>query len=136
MFLLRHLKPERYGGAAPAQPAQPAETETEVEESLRAMEPPLPAPPEQLLGPETLANELELAGIADGKLPHFLSEQRPPKSAARIEAEARAAEEARGAAACEKADRKEEVLSRQEFVDMCRYIDPTARGERSRKRYR
>jgi hypothetical protein len=133
MFLLRHLKPERYGAAASAQPAQPPATE--VEESLRAMEPQLPAPAEELLGPETLADELEIADIADGKLPHFLGEQRPPKSAARMEAEARASQDARGGAACEKSDRGEN-LSRREFVDMCRHLDPTMEGERSRKRYR
>jgi hypothetical protein len=108
MFLLRHLKPERYGGAAarrepPAEPAPPPEIELEA--SLRAMEPQLPAPPEQLLGPEMLAHELDLAEAADGKLPHFLTEQRPPRSAAQIDAEARAAEDARGAEAWEKSQR-------------------------------
>jgi hypothetical protein len=139
MWLLSHLKPERYGGAAaqrdrPAEPAPPPGILLEA--SLREMEPPLPAPPEQLLGPDVLAAELEIADIADGKLPQFLSEQRPPKTAARIEAEARAAQDARGAAAWEKAQRKEGELSRQEFADMCLHLDPTAAGERSRKRYR
>lgn len=139
MFLLRHLKPDRYGGAA-AQPAQPAEPlpppDIVLEASLRAMEPPLPAPPEQLLGPDTLAGELGIADIADGKLPHFFSEQRPPKSAARIEAEARAAQDKRGAEASKKSKRGEGELSREEFTDMCRYLDPTSRNEPSRKRYR
>lgn len=138
MFLLRHLKPERYGRGRPApapQPEEPAPPAIELEASLRAMEPQLPAPPEQLLDPETLADELELADIADGQLPHFLTEQRPPKTAARIEAERIAAEDALGKAACEKSDRKEE-LSRQELVAMCRYIDPTQRSERRRARYR
>ncbi|MEA1015621.1 hypothetical protein [Sphingosinicella sp. LY1275] len=130
MFLLRHLKPERYGGGAPAQDAV-----VEVEESLRAMEPPLPAPPEQLLGPETLTHELDLADAADGALPHFLSEQRPPKSAKRIAAEAQVAEEARCAAAYAKFERKEE-LTRKEFGDMCRHLDPIGSRERSGKRYR
>lgn len=141
MFLLRHLKPERYGRAQPApapqpeDPEEPAPPAIELEASLRAMEPQLPAPPERLLDPETLADEIELAEIADGKLPHFLTEQRPPKTAARIEAERIAAEDALGKAAWEKSERKEE-LSRDEFVAMCRYIDPTQRHERSRKRYR
>lgn len=135
MFLLRNLKPERYAAAAPA--AAPAEPrEAQVEACLRAMEPQLPAPPEQLLEPEALAHELDVADAGDGKLPHFHSEQRPPKTAARIEAEARAAQDARGKAASEKSERKEGVLSRAEFNDMCRYLDPASRAEKSRKRYR
>lgn len=131
MFLLRHLKPERYGGTKAAPPPEPS-----VAETLQAMEPLLPAPPDQLLDPETLADELELADIADGALPHFLAEQRAPKTAARAEAEAIAAQEARGKAAWEKAQRKEGELSRAEFADMCRYLDPAGRNERSGKRYR
>jgi hypothetical protein len=100
------------------------------------MEPPLPAPPEQLLGPEALGNELEIADIADGKLSNFLSEQRAPKSDARLEAEARAEQAARGAAALAKAEKGQEALSDEEFADMCRHLDPTAAAERSRKRYR
>jgi hypothetical protein len=154
MFLLRHLKPERYGGGVPAGAAdpqarptaeQPAELHSQplapppelaVEASLRAMEPPLPAPPELLLGPDTLADELEIADIADGALPHFLSEQRPPRTAAREEAEALAAQDRRGAEAWAKLERGEGGLSRGEFADMCRHVDPASRGERSQKRYR
>ena len=143
MWLLSHLKPERYGGGAPARSGQPAQPEQPapppeigVEASLRAMEPPVPAPPERLIGPETLADELELADVADGVLPHFLSEQRPPRTAARAEAEARAAQDARGAGAWDKLQRKEGELSRQEFADMCRHLDPAGRSEKSRKRYR
>jgi hypothetical protein len=136
MFLLGHLKPERY--AATARRAA-SETESpppiELEASLRAMEPAPPESPERLLGPEALAAELEIADIADGKLPHFFSEQRPPKSEARIAAEARAAEEARGAAAWEK-QQQGDALTRGEFADLCRHLDPTARTERSRRRYR
>jgi hypothetical protein len=131
VFLLRHLKPERYAAAAPAEPR-----EAEVEACLRAMEPQLPAPPDQLLEPEALAHELDVADAGDGKLPHFHSEQRPPKTAARIEAEARAAQDARGKAAWEKSQRKEGELTREEFTDMCRYLDPASRAEKSRKRYR
>ena len=132
MFLLRHLKPERYAADALAKPAPPPEP---VDESLRALEPQLPAPPEQLLGPEELAAELELADIADGKLPHFLSEQRPAKSPERAAAEARAAQEKRGEAAWDKSQRKES-LSHQEFADLCRYLDPAGRAEPPRRRYR
>lgn len=140
MFLLSHLKPERYGGpaharAAPAPGAPPPEPPIELEASLRAMEPALPEPPERLLGPDTLEDELELADIADGKLPHFLAEQRPPKTQARLAAEARAADEALGAAACKKED-EGGTLSDAEFAAMCRYLDPQAAGERGRKRYR
>ena len=133
MFLLRHLKPERYAAEALARPAPPPEP---VEASLRALEPALPAPPEQLLGPEALVDELDLADVADGKLPHFLSEQRPAKSPERVEAEARAAQEKRGEAAWQKAERKEGELSQQEFADLCRFIDPAGRAEPPRKRYR
>jgi hypothetical protein len=97
------------------------------------MEPRLPAPPERLLDPETLEHELTLAEVGDGKLPHFLSDPPPPTPPARAAAEARAALDARGAAAWEKVERKEGELSRQEFADMCRHIDPHSR---SRKRYR
>jgi hypothetical protein len=132
MFLLRHLKPERYGkaAAAPAAAAEPP-PEAELETSLRAMEPALPAPPEQLLGPQTLEHELVLADAADGRLPHFLSEQRPAKSPERLEAEARAARTERGAAASAKSHRGE-PLSREEFADMCFYIDPTSATGRGR----
>jgi hypothetical protein len=143
MFLLRHLKPELYGGSGgsapqPAEPAEPAPPpEILLEASLRAMEPQLPAPPETLLDSETLEHELEIADIADGVLPHFLSEQRPPKTAARAAAEARAAQDARGAEAWEKMQRGEGELSRREFADMCRHIDPIGMAaEKSKKRYR
>jgi len=129
MFLLRHLKPERYAADALAHPAPPP---VPLEASLRELEPQLPAPPAELLGPETLADELELADIADGKLPHFLSEQPFPKSPEQLEAEARAAQEKRGKEAFE----KKGPLSKEEFADMCRYIDPTAGTERPGKRYR
>jgi hypothetical protein len=133
MFLLRHLKPERYAADALAAPAPPPEP---VEASLRALEPALPAPPEQLLGPETLADELELADIGDGLLPHFLSEQRPQRSPGRLAAEALAEREERGKAALDKAGRKAGELSQSELTDMCRYLDPAGRAEPARKRYR
>jgi hypothetical protein len=141
MFLLSHLKPERYAAAARAAGvdagagAGEAPPLVALEASLKAMEPAPPEAPGQLLGPETFADELEIAEILDGKLPHYLTEQRPPKSEARIAAEARAAEEARGAAAWEK-EQQGGALSAAEFKDMCRYLDPASRNERSRKRYR
>lgn len=75
-WLLSHLKSERYGSArSPGAGSEGTADMPVLEESLRAMEPALPAPPEALLDPETFADELELADIADGVLPHFLSEQ-------------------------------------------------------------
>jgi len=72
MFLLRYLKPERYAKEALAVPAPAPEP---VEASLRALEPPLPAPPAELLAPDELGDALMLADIADGRLPQFLAEQ-------------------------------------------------------------
>lgn len=118
-FLLKNLLPERYGNAAA--PAIGATPDVTVDACLRAMEPQLPAPAEALLGAETLSGELEIADIADGRLPHFLNETRPEKTEAQLAAE----QYARGKAACEKADRHEH-LSREEFADMCFYIDPTS----------
>lgn len=140
MFLLRHLKPERYGRGAAAPAAQPGEEapppDMDVEASLRAMEPLLPAPPERLFDPDELAAQLDLADAADGQLPHFLAEQRPLKTAAQETADAHAAQDKRGEAAWEKVQRKEGPLTRQEDIDMCRYLDPLGRSERSKKRYR
>lgn len=138
MFLLRHLKPERYGEPrAKTASAAASAPEPSVAETLEAMEPLLPAPPEQLLPPEELGDALDLADAADGTLPHFLSEQRPAKSAEQEKREAWAAQEERGKAAWEKSERGEGgKLSHQEFTDMCRYLDPAGRAERSRKRYK
>jgi hypothetical protein len=69
MFLLRHLKPETYGRAAQVTPPP-------MPKMLRALEPALPAPPETMLSSEALADELEIADIAEGTLPHWLDEQR------------------------------------------------------------
>jgi hypothetical protein len=126
-FLLTRLMPERYGNAAAA-PSEKQPAPVAVDACLRAMEPQLPAPAEQLLGPETLADELEIADIADGKLPGFLNETPPIKSDAQIAAEERAARYARGKAASEKLDAaggKGDVLSDSECADMCFYLDPT-----------
>jgi hypothetical protein len=136
-YLLSHLKPERYGTArsderAPAASIAPAAAPLVLEESLRAMEPALPAPPEQLLAPEALAYELDLADQADGVLPRFLSEQRPPKSDAQIAAEEAAARDARGAAALAKRDAGEE-LTNEEFADECYHLDPVSNARRRRR---
>jgi len=135
-YLLSHLKPERYGGglrggeggqSRPAIAPPPA-----LEESLRAMEPALPAPPEQLLAPDDLAGELQLAEIADGALPRFLSEQRPPKSDARIAVEEGVARAARGAAALAKREAGH-TLTDDEFADECYYLDPASNARRRRR---
>jgi hypothetical protein len=96
------------------------------------MEPALPAPPEQLLAPDDLAAELELADIADGVLPHFLSEQRPARSDAQVAAEDAAARAARGASALAKREAGG-TLTDEEFADECYYIDPAANSARRRR---
>ena len=130
-YLLGHLKPERYGTRGAGEPPRPA-APLALEESLRAMEPALPAPPEQLLDPEELAHELQLAEVADGTLPHFLREQRPPKTAAQIKAEEHAARMARGAAAIAKRDAGEK-LTDEEWADECYYLDPVGNARRRRR---
>lgn len=131
-YLLSHLKPERYGARASDSlpPAQPA-----LEQSLRAMEPALPAPPEQLLDPDTLAHELAMADQCDGVLPHYLREQRAPKTAAQLAAAEAAARTARGAAAAAKSDAGHE-LTDEEFADECYYIDPVSNAAPFRPRRR
>ncbi len=141
-FLLSHLMPDRYGKvvrAAADQESGPTDAPSPpvaLEASLRAMEPQLPSPPEELLDPDTLAAEMEIADIADGVLPQFLSEQRRVKSDEQQEADEIATQEARGQVAWEKAERKEGELSDQEFRDMCHYLDPTCRHDKGRKRYK
>ncbi len=135
-FLLCHLKPERYGRyaqpmSATEAPVTPLISDA-LEACLRAMEPQLPAPVEDLLDDETLKDEFVIAEIADGRLPDFLSEQRPVKSAVRLEAEAVAAQMERGKAACE----KQGELSKEDFRDMCAYLDPVQREERGKRRFR
>jgi hypothetical protein len=125
-FLLGRLKPDRYGparasGGAPAAPVAPPV----LADSLREMEPALPAPPEELLDPETLADELELADAADGALPRHLREQRAPRSAASLAAEAVAARHARGAAALAKQEAGG-VLTPAEDADACFHLDPAS----------
>lgn len=135
-YLLSHLRPDRYGGArlAAAPPARPAEPAPLLADTLRAMEPALPAPPEQLLDAEALADALDLADAADGLLPHHLSEQHRVKSAAEEKADAKAARYARGEAAYERS-RAGETLTDEEFADECFYLDPVGNARpRPRRR--
>jgi hypothetical protein len=136
-FLLRHLKPERYARDALSAPPPPLEP---LDVSLRALEPQLPAPPEALLDPEVLEHELMLADLTDGELPHFLTEQHPPKSAAREAAEAAAAQQARGEAALERITNKavdERIeVSHQDMIDITRLLDPTSVNDRPRRRFK
>lgn len=136
-WLLGHLKPERYGSdraRAAALAAAAPEAAPALGESLRAMEPVLPAPPEQLLGPEVFADELEIADLADGKLPHFLNEQPRPKTDDELRAEEAAAREARGEAAMKKSQAGGK-LTADEFADECYYLDPVS-NKRPRPRRR
>jgi hypothetical protein len=141
-FLLCHLKPERYARDAfrsrdLSPPAPPAEL---LDASLRAMEPQLPAPAETLLGVDVLEDELILADVMDGALPHFLTEQRSPKSAARALADEIAAQDARGEAVLARIiDKKvgEDIeVSHQDMIDITRTIDPSSRDEPPRRRFR
>lgn len=123
-YLLSHLKPERYGRGQGGNNVSPVpEPAPALADTLRAMEPSLPAPPEQLLDSDTLSDELDLADAADGVLPHFLNEQRPPKSPARLRAEELAARDARGAAALAKKDAGG-TLTEAEDADLCYHLDP------------
>ena len=76
VFLLRRLRADRYGGDPRGVPP-PGAADTApptLALSLRALEPALPAPPEELLG-EELPHELEIADLANGALPLWLQEQ-------------------------------------------------------------
>ena len=161
-FLLRHLKPERYsrearaalarahfaggggheGAARAEEPARelpapelsaPGAREATLDAALRAMEPPLPAPPEHLLDPEQLENDLLTAEAADGVLPHFFSEQRAPKSPEQVRAEEIRARYERGRLADARLA-EGELPSGEEFEDWCLFIDPSQAGEKRKKR--
>lgn len=141
-FLLRHLKPEVYSAAARERRGGAWKDgrdgqggEASLDEALRAMEPQPPAPPETLVEHGDLENDLMVAEEADGKLPHFLTEQRAPRSPERLRAEAAAAQHERGRLADEKHARNEE-LSEEEFADWCAYLDPAegARMLRTRRK--
>ena len=132
-YLLRHLKPERYGAPrGDGQAGAPAAAPLALEESLRAMEPALPAPPEQLMTGDELAHELDLAEAADGVLPHFLAEQRPPRTDAQRAADDAAARHARGEAAQAKRAAGHS-LTDDEFADECYHLDPAANARRRRR---
>lgn len=107
---------------------------------LRAMEPPLPAPPEEFLDPDTFADEIWIADKFDGELSYGLREQRKPKTTAQIMVEATAALNARGEAVCAKLDAKKIneklILTKQEENDLCLYMDPSLRHVRPGKRYK
>ncbi len=150
-FLLRHLKPERYAGDKAAisntaldNLASPAPAADTVEACLQAMEPQLPAPPEELLGADELEQALTIADAADGKLPEAFAEQRLPKSSAGQGApdasEKIAAQEARGHALVEQFTHQigdEEIaLNMRDIIDIMRVLDPASIKEPSQKRYR
>ena len=145
-FLLRHLKPEIYTAAARERrgAAWPAETRdgqggsadhASLDTELRAMEPELPARPEELLDPDQLETDLLTAEVADGKLPQFLSEQRPARSPEAMRHEELAAQYERGRLANEKSKRMER-LSEEEMDDMCAYYDPVEAARAPKKRRR
>ena len=139
-FLLRHLRPEVYSAAARerrggAWPERGDGGGASLDAALRAMEPPLPAPVEELLDPDQLEQDLLTAEIADGALPRFLREQRAAKSPERLRAEELAAQQERWKLADAKMERRES-LSEAEYEDWCAWIDPveaaTARPRRRR----
>ena len=135
-WLLARLKPERYGvvrggDAPPAGAVVDATPAPTVADSLRAMEPPLPAPPEQLLTPEEIEDGLEDADAGDGVLPRYLSEQRRPGTARQIAAQEHEARMARGKAARAKRDAGIE-LTQEEFADENYYLDPVSNQRRRR----
>ncbi|HEX8556356.1 MAG TPA: hypothetical protein VF695_16765 [Sphingomonas sp.] len=131
-YLLSHLKPETYGNRATADPPAPAAPAPLLENALRAMEPALPAPAEAMMTPEDLNDALVLAEVADGVLPRFLTEQRPPKSAAQLKADAAAERTARGAAAAAKR-KAGGTLTEEEFADECYFDDPISNARRRRR---
>lgn len=138
-FLLGNLMPHRYGRdarRAAAEAATAPEPPVTIADSLRAMEPQLPAPAEQLFDPETLAAELEFADEADGELPQFFNEQRAVKTDGQIADSDWAAQLERGKAASDKLNKGGGPLSDREFRDLCLYLDPTQRGELGKKRFR
>ena len=160
MFLLRNLKPERYGrrlmgaGAlerlradgAVANGLPPGETidadphsalTANLAASLAAMEPVLPAPPTALLDLEALEEELILAEAADGVLPQFLNEQRPARPELDPVKAARLAQVQRGEA-IERAIVGTRDLTAEEYKDWCAYheaLDPLPRKGKP-KRFR
>ncbi|QZH73998.1 MAG: hypothetical protein JY451_09510 [Erythrobacter sp.] len=143
-FLLRHLRPEIYSAAARERrggawsglgsgsvsgerAGKGAESRNpdhaSLDAALRAMEPRLPAPVEELVDPEQLASDLLTADVADGALPRFLSEQREARSPEALRAAELSAQAERGRLADKKVGRRE-GLSDAEFADWCAWLDP------------
>ncbi len=147
MFLLRSLKPERYARHAltTLQAAEPKGETIDgdpcavLAESLAALEPPLPGPVATLLDPATLDAELEIADIADGTLPDFLSEQRRHQHRQSPEKDPVKAKRLAGLAHGEAIDRTMTSavdLSEAELTDWLAYQEALDPQPRSRKRYR
>jgi hypothetical protein len=74
MFLLRAYMPERFRHAHESvrKPAEtPAPEPAPVAEAIGAVEPPMPDNPHLLMSPQELDDEIEIAVLADGELPHW-----------------------------------------------------------------
>lgn len=74
MFLLRAYMPDRFRHAhrdwrSPDEALPPAPAP--MEDVLRRLAPVTPAEPHKLLPPDELADELQIADLLDGELPHF-----------------------------------------------------------------
>ncbi len=128
-FMLGQLKPERYSAAARerrggAWPPGQGASEVSLDAALRAMEPAPPAPPETLVDNGDLVNDLLVADIVDGTLPHHLTEQRAPKTPERLRAEEAADRHDFRERAYDKDERGED-LSAEEFTALCEYLDPS-----------
>lgn len=157
-FLLRHLKPERYGsvtqmrgaagqwpagsGAAECRadgelPAPPLPAPDTMDAALRAMEPALPAPVETMFDPDDLDAELLTADIMDGKLPHHLAEQSPVKTDEQLRKEALRAQYERGREIYDTTDAATHAtLSHEDESALYLYMDPSQASQQPRKRRR
>ncbi|MCA1652643.1 MAG: hypothetical protein ABR588_04745 [Sphingomicrobium sp.] len=74
MFLLKAYMPDRFRHAHESvrQPGEPLPLLLEpVGEALARLEPVTPADPHLRMTPDELADELEIADLSDGKLPHW-----------------------------------------------------------------
>lgn len=108
-----------------------------VNACLRALEPQPPAPIEEWIGTEKMNQELDLADVLDGEMPDFFMERRSPKTPQELEAEQRAAQQARGEALWNGLGQGgAHTMNRKDWRDMCVYIDPSQAFEKSKKRYR
>lgn len=78
MFLLRAHLPGRYAHAhreAPPPGAAPPSATIPLADAIAALSPVPPADPAGLLSPEALEHAIDLADLADGKLPHWMVEK-------------------------------------------------------------